>query len=929
MTQLGIWDAPPEPPAAPPARKPGARTPRYYQEECDAAIVAALYGTPSQDAVRSCLVVMATGLGKTQIFSERARRTKGRVLVIAHRDELITQARDSLSLACGEYVGTEKAEARCGGERLVVSSIQTMHRRLDKFKPDHWELIVIDEAHRAPAESYCKVMRHFSGAKILGVTATPDRADEKAMGAVFDSVAYVMDIENGIEAGYLVPVKGVDFAVDVDLSDISTSGGDYAQGELDEAMLKVVESVVDQALRFAGNEQCIVFTPGVKSAHAMCERANLERPGCSIAIDGGTEPLLRKSLVQGFKSRKYQFLWNCFDMKTEVLTRRGWASGYCLPEGEDVATFNMTTGAIEWQPAMNPFVKRHVGGLVRLSNQSIDARVTPEHRMVVRSAPGVRWKIRTAEDLLAAAGPYELPVSGHADHPGVGLSDAELQFIGLFLADGSLNEERASVEICQSLASLNGPAMACEIERILTACGFDWKAHRYEAASGFKKERRPFVRYRIPKGNIGGALTRSGWHRLAAYLDKYKEMPAALSACTSHQFEQLVYGMWVGDGTKSTRERATRRPGYAIASADFRMVDALQAMAVTRGFASSATWRRQTTGGGEICMLRLRRRDSIRTNNHAVPTSGGNPARVETATGGSDGEDVWCCSTKNTTVVVRRNGRVLIAGQCNVATEGFDAPEISIVAIARPTKSRALFAQMVGRGTRVLPGSVDHIPGPEGAEARRAAIAASAKPHMTILNFVEREAHITLRGPVTAVDVLGGNYTEDEVKEAKRRQAGMPDEDIRTSLKVARNELAAAAKALKAARARVTARTEAFDPFSALGIDREDAISVRFSGRAATPKQLDTLEKFGLARQDIQGLDFRAASRLLGKTFERMDKGYASLKQLKALSKWAPVPDTLPFNTARKAMDYVAGECGFGRRQKVDAQRLESILRGG
>lgn len=576
MTQLGIWDAPPEAAPATPERKANPRKPRYYQEECDAAIVAALYGTKTQDAVRSCLLVMATGLGKTAVFSERARRTTGRVLVIAHRDELITQARDSLSLSCGEYVGTEKAEARCGGERLVVSSIQTMHRRLDKFAPDHFELIVIDEAHRAPAESYVKVMRHFSGAKILGVTATPDRADERAMGAVFDTVAYVMDIEDGIEAGYLVPVKGQDFAVDVDLSGISTSGGDYAQGELDEAMLKVVESVVDQTLRFAGAEQCIVFTPGVKSAHAMCERANLERPGSSIAIDGGTEALLRKSLVQGFKSRKYQFLWNC-----------------------------------------------------------------------------------------------------------------------------------------------------------------------------------------------------------------------------------------------------------------------------------------------------------------------------------------------------------------NVATEGFDAPETSIVAIARPTKSRALFAQMVGRGTRVLPGSVDHIHGKDGAAARRAAIAASAKPCMTILNFVERAAHVTLKGPVTPVDVLGGNYTEDEIKEAKRRQAGMPDEDIRTSLKVARGELAAAAAALKAARAKVTARVAAFDPFSALGIDRSDAISMRFSGRAATEKQLQTLVKFGLAEQDVKGLDFRAASRLLGKTFERMDKGYASLKQLKALSKWAPVPDTLPFDTARRAMDYLGNECQFGRRRKVDAQRLESILRGG
>lgn len=279
---------------------------RWYQEEAIAAILTSLQEN------RSTLCVLPTGTGKTVLFASICKQWNGRVLVIAHREELISQARETLQKATGEFVGTEKAEYRAGNERLVVASIQTIHRRLDLFSPDHFSLIIIDEAHRTIASTYIKTIKHFTGAKVLGVTATPGRADEKAMGKVFEDVAYVMDIEEGIDSGYLVPLRVLDvFVEEVNLANVSTVSGDLAQGELDDEMLKATASVVNKTFEVAGEEQVIIFTPGVRSAHAMCEAMNGLAPGKAIAIDGKTDLEKRKELVAGFKRGEYQYLFNC------------------------------------------------------------------------------------------------------------------------------------------------------------------------------------------------------------------------------------------------------------------------------------------------------------------------------------------------------------------------------------------------------------------------------------------------------------------------------------------------------------------------------------------------------------------------------------------------------------------------------------------
>jgi len=178
---------------------------RWYQRESVDAIRRELL------ANRSTLIVMATGTGKTRCFSQLIREwDKGPVLVLAHREELIQQAKASLELIVGDYVDIERAQEQSSfRSRYVVGSIDSVRqkKRLERMGHERFSLVVVDEGHHIVSASYRKVLDWFGPAKILGVTATPDRADEKALGQIFDSVAYVYDIEAGIDDGFLVPLE--------------------------------------------------------------------------------------------------------------------------------------------------------------------------------------------------------------------------------------------------------------------------------------------------------------------------------------------------------------------------------------------------------------------------------------------------------------------------------------------------------------------------------------------------------------------------------------------------------------------------------------------------------------------------------------------------------------------------------------------------
>lgn len=528
---------------------------RYYQRAAYDAVRESLKEN------RSALAVMATGLGKTQLFCALAAHWPGNVLVLAHRQELVGQARQRMEQMTGEFVEVEQADFRSYQGRIVVGSVDTVKqkKRLERLGKDRFSLIIADEAHHYVAKTYRRPLDFFADAKILGVTATPDRADEKALGAIFEDVPVVYDIQEGIEMGYLVPITGRRVHLDeIDLTKVRRSGKDLNQSELDEAMVKAVEGICQKTIELEPDRQGLCFFPGVRSAEYATERFNLLRPDSAVCITAKTHELDRKRWVRDFKEGRIQYL--------------------------------------------------------------------------------------------------------------------------------------------------------CNVQ---------------------------------------------------------------------------------------------------------------------------------------------------------------------------------------------------------VATEGFDAPDASMVVQARPTKSRALYAQMVGRGTRVLPLTVDHILGEEGAEQRRAAVAASAKPECVILDFVGNAGKHDL---ATVEDVLGGNYTPAEVKTAKKKAEREGGGDTLAFLNQARAELKAMAAAID--RATVKARVESFDPFKTMHMDRPSA---RFGDSPPSPKQRAMLEKAGVP---TAGLSKREASKMIANVFKRRELGLATFKQLRTLQKHGVTKVNISFRAASEAIDYLA-QSGW---RDYDAERLHQIV---
>lgn len=540
---------------------------RYYQREAVDRIWAKWF----KEDLRSLMLLMATGLGKTQVAGAVARRwideKRGPVLMLAHRDELVQQARDKLEAMTGLLVEVEQAEWTASHRaQVVVGSTQSVmqKRRLEMMGSDRFSLLIPDEFHHYVSPSFKRPLEWFAGAKILGPTATPDRGDEKALGQICDEVAYAMDIEDGIDAGYLVPIRGQQVLLaDLNLDLIGKSAGDLAASQLDEAMVKNVEGIVREVLRLEPNRQAICFFPGVKTAEFACAKFNELDPGSACFISGATEEMERKRTVADFKAGRFKRLTNC-----------------------------------------------------------------------------------------------------------------------------------------------------------------------------------------------------------------------------------------------------------------------------------------------------------------------------------------------------------------QVATEGYDVPAVSLIVQARPTLSRAFYAQTTGRGTRVLPGVIDHLEGRQEAAARRAAVAASAKPNMMILDFVGNSSKHAL---CSAEDVLGGNYSEAEVERAKKKRK--PGADVQQSLRDARKELQELARA---ARVSVKSQVRPFDPFLVMGleVDEETRYASRFGGKPASPQQIAYLQSRKVPDEDLEGLSFKAASRLMTKMHERQKKGLCTYPMLRQLQRFGVTDMDITFERAGAVMSYLNTK-GWSN---VDPQALNEIL---
>lgn len=255
------------------------------------------------------LVVKPTGSGKTISFAKLAQRhLPGRTLILAHRDELIEQALDKISISTGISASKEKAEYYADSiAPVVVASIQTMTRRLSRWPSQHFSLVIADEAHHAISKSWQRVLNHFHHAKVLGVTATPDRGDKRTLGQYFEAVAYEISLTRLIQEKYLCPITIKCLPLSIDLSKVHLLGGDFSDRELGHAIEPYLTRIAKSIAEHAEGRRILAFLPLIDTSRKFvdaCRDAGIH----AEHIDGNSRN--RQLLLEDFAHGKMDLLSN-------------------------------------------------------------------------------------------------------------------------------------------------------------------------------------------------------------------------------------------------------------------------------------------------------------------------------------------------------------------------------------------------------------------------------------------------------------------------------------------------------------------------------------------------------------------------------------------------------------------------------------------
>ena len=290
---------------------------RPYQQAAKEAVQAEW-----KKGLQKTLLVLPTGTGKTIVFSkltEDCVRGGERVLILAHRGELLDQAADKLNQSTGLGCAVEKAENSSLNSwfRVVVGSVQSMMRetRLSQFKPDHFDSIIVDEAHHCLSDSYQRVLAHFNEAKVLGVTATPDRGDMRNLGSYFESLAYEYTLPKAIKEGYLSPIRAHTIPLKLDLTAVGQQAGDFKTSDLGTALDPYLYQIADEMAEVCKDRKTVVFLPLVKTSQKF--RDILQSRGFRAAeVNGDSKD--RAEVLADFDAGRYNVLCN------SMLLTEGW-----------------------------------------------------------------------------------------------------------------------------------------------------------------------------------------------------------------------------------------------------------------------------------------------------------------------------------------------------------------------------------------------------------------------------------------------------------------------------------------------------------------------------------------------------------------------------------------------------------------------------
>lgn len=334
---------------------------RDYQKECLEAIYEGY-----KRGVRRQLISLPTGAGKTVIFSDFPRyfKMKKQMLVLAHRAELLDQARDKICRANPDLkVEVEQAGRSADRESdVIVASVPTLGRkdssRLAELNPDRFFLIIVDEAHHSTAETYKRILEYLDVFNpetlklLVGFTATPKRGDGVGLNEVYQEIIYSKSLPDMIQDGYLSPVAGYRVETDVDLTGVKTRMGDFVSSQLSRAV-NIIERnniITEVYSTYLKGKKTLCFCVDVSHAHSVAKSFNDEGIKAE-AITGDMDMSRREQILSGFSSGNIDVLANCM-----VLTE-----GYDEPSVEGIILARPTKSSLLYTQMIGRGTRLHPG----------------------------------------------------------------------------------------------------------------------------------------------------------------------------------------------------------------------------------------------------------------------------------------------------------------------------------------------------------------------------------------------------------------------------------------------------------------------------------------------------------------------------------------------------------------------------------------
>ena len=299
-----------------------------------------------REGVRSQLVIMPTGTGKTVLFAQAPKWFPGtRTLVLCHTEELVDQAADKIRRSNPTLsIGVEMADRYCrSSDDVIVGSVPTLGRegseRLARLSPDDFGVVVIDEAHHSIAPTYLRIAEYFGfglrapsnhNRLLLGVTATGERGDKRGLGRLFQKKTYEYSMLQAIKDGWICPPRGYRVYTGTCIDDVPIVAGDFAQNELSETVNTSSrnELIVQQWCKFGDNRQSLFFTVDIEHAQNLA-RAFSDSGVCAAAVWGDDPDRARK--LQMHREGRIKVLTNCSVLVEGYDDWRIGCIGLCAP----------------------------------------------------------------------------------------------------------------------------------------------------------------------------------------------------------------------------------------------------------------------------------------------------------------------------------------------------------------------------------------------------------------------------------------------------------------------------------------------------------------------------------------------------------------------------------------------------------------------